>query len=222
MRSETRLRAQSLHPPQAALRSRKGFTVAAMRFPATSCPPIAPPCSPLGQPVPWPWRASQPGPCLESPSLLLPLAALRRFPRIDHLRAKSHPVGGCAPKRACGRSRFIRHRRRFGHKKVSPLRQCDSRPLRVRQSRRFLELTSLHPPQAALRSQKGFTVAAVRFPATSCPPIAPLPRIDLASSATGGASVNSTILLYSSCVRRHRRDALPPPAGAGKAPLQTH
>ena len=30
------LRAQSLHPPQAALRSQKGFTVAAVRFPATS------------------------------------------------------------------------------------------------------------------------------------------------------------------------------------------
>ena len=37
------------------------------------------------------------------------------------------------------------------------------------------------------------TVAALRFPGISCPPIAPLPRNKLAFSATGGASLLYTV-----------------------------
>lgn len=46
------------------------------------------------------------------------------------------------------------------------------------------------------------TVAALRFPGTSCPPIAPLPRIALAPSATGGASGDSSKSAHLLCHRR--------------------
>ncbi len=47
------------------------------------------------------------------------------------------------------------------------------------------------------------TVAALRFPGTSCPPIAPLPRIALAPSATGGASGDSSKSARLLCLRQH-------------------
>lgn len=47
------------------------------------------------------------------------------------------------------------------------------------------------------------TVAALRFPSTSCPPIAPLPRIALAPPATGGASGDSSKSARLLCLRQH-------------------
>ena len=57
------------------------------------------------------------------------------LPLKEVLRAKSRPAGGCAPKRACGRSRFIRRRRRFasfpGEKALGRRRADIESPLRV-------------------------------------------------------------------------------------------
>ncbi len=66
-------------------------------------------------------------------------------------------------------------------------------------------------------SRKCFTVAAMRFPGTLCPPIAPLPRHSLASSATGGASAMSTFSAASAC-RLHLLSGSPPtyPPSSGK------
>ena len=64
-----------------------------------------------------------------------------------------------------------------------------------------------------------YTVAALRFPGISCPPIAPHPRKRLACSATGGASPLSPILFFQKenaprPVEEKKRGSLAPPLAA--------
>ena len=54
--------------------------------------------------IPAPFRARQSCHFLETGSLHPPLAALRLFPLLGLSPRQEPPCGGCAPKRACGRS----------------------------------------------------------------------------------------------------------------------
>jgi len=164
------------------------------------------------------FQARQPRRCLESGSLLPPLAALRRFPTVAALRfaVLSGPPTAPLPRKrlassAAGGASPLFHR--CGNAVSGPFRSANraaaSKAARFfRRWRRFAAFPPLRQcglrsfqarqPRRCLESgsllspqaalRRFSTVAAMRFAVLSGPPTAPLPRKRLASSAAGGAS----------------------------------